>query len=103
MRGFNLTAMREVPAVTTYFISFEYICNSLKRSRDQCSVVDLLYAGGAAGCLSWLITYPIDVIKTKYQVDNSYKSMLDCARKTYRAEGYAAFWRGLSPTLLRYT
>ena len=72
MRGFYLTMIREVPAVTTYFVSFEFICNSMRSSRDQCSVIDLLTAGGAAGCLSWLITYPIDVVKTRYQIDNSY-------------------------------
>lgn len=102
MRGFYLTAIREVPAVSTYFISFEYICNKMKCSRDQCSVMDLLYAGGVAGCLSWLITYPIDVVKTRYQIDNSYKSMFDCVRKTFKSEGLIGFWRGLSPTLLRY-
>lgn len=101
MRGFQLTMIREVPAVATYFISFEFICNSIKKSRDQCSVISLLSAGGAAGCISWLVTYPIDVVKTRYQLDNSYTGMFDCARKTLRTEGYMGFWRGLCPTLLR--
>ena len=75
----------------------------MKHSRDQCSVIELLTAGGAAGCLSWLITYPIDVVKTRYQLDSSYNGMLDCAKRTLQSEGYMGFWRGLTPTLLRYS
>ena len=101
MRGFYLTVIREVPAVMTYFVSFELLCNSMKKSRDQCTVFHLLTAGGAAGCLSWLVTYPIDFVKTRYQIDNSYSSTFDCIRKTFKTEGYRGFWRGLSPTLLR--
>jgi solute carrier family 25 carnitine/acylcarnitine transporter 20/29 len=103
MRGFYLTVIREVPASTTYFVSFEFICNSMKHSRDQCSVTELLTAGGVAGCLSWLFTYPIDVVKTRYQLDNSYKGMFDCAKRTFISEGSMGFWRGLTPTLLRYS
>ena len=35
MRGTGLTILRDVPAVSTYFISFEYICNSYGKTRDH--------------------------------------------------------------------
>ena len=101
MRGTWLTVMRDVPGTSTYFVAFEYLANSYGPCRDQLSVTNLLMAGGFAGCISWLFTYPIDVIKTRFQADDAYTSMRECVRKTLRSEGYMGLWRGLSPTLLR--
>lgn len=102
MRGTLLTILRDVPGVSSYFISFEYLCNSYRKPRDQLSVSNLLMAGGLAGCFSWVITYPIDVIKTRYQIDLTYSNARDCLRKSVKSDGYMVLWRGLAPTLLRY-
>lgn len=91
-----------MPGVGSYFVGFEYICNSLNKSRDKLSVVNLLTAGGLAGCFSWVVTYPIDVVKTRYQADFGYASVRECVRKSMASEGHMVFWRGLAPTLLRY-
>jgi hypothetical protein len=51
--------------------------------------------------------YPVDVIKSKLQTDSldpkkaQYKGMLDCAAKTWRAQGWKGFTGGLTPTLIR--
>ncbi len=100
-RGTSLTIIREVPAISSYFVGFELICNSLGSCRDSLTIFNLLMAGGFAGCLSWIMTYPIDVVKTRYQADSSYTNVKDCVRKTLRSEGQMVFWRGLAPTLLR--
>jgi solute carrier family 25 (mitochondrial carnitine/acylcarnitine transporter), member 20/29 len=110
MRGLNSTIIRDVPSLMTYFVSFEYICNYFKRRQhgailndhDNLSLRHVLVAGGVAGCLSWIFTYPIDVIKTRYQADQSYKNYRDCLSKTFQMGGHKVFWRGLAPTLLRY-
>jgi solute carrier family 25 carnitine/acylcarnitine transporter 20/29 len=61
----------------------------------------LLVSGGLAGCASWVLTYPIDVIKTKYQADNSYTTTRECLRLTLKIEGHYGVWKGLSWALLR--
>lgn len=66
----------------------------------------ILMAGGLAGVLSWFITFPIDVIKTRMQVDgfnqqHQYSNYYDCLKKSYKSEGWRLFTRGLSSTLLR--
>ena len=103
MRGVQLTMARDLPGITSYFMSFEYICNSISNSRLDLTVSNFLIAGGAAGCFSWFITYPIDVIKTRFQADLSYKNVFNCIQRTFQSEGFMGFWRGLSPTLIRYT
>ena len=57
-KGFNITIMRETLSVPIYFNSYYYINERLNNN---------FLSGGLAGMLSWLITYPIDTIKTRIQ------------------------------------
>ena len=101
MRGFCVTALREVPAIASYFVSFEFFCDTFSERREELSVSELLFAGGAAGCVSWLVTYPLDVIKTRFQADDTTGTLRQCARKAILESGMSVFWRGLVPTLIR--
>lgn len=102
-KGLNATALRDVPGFATYFVSYEY----LMRMKREPGVMYTLFAGGMAGMCSWMLTIPIDVVKSRIQVDgmtgerSSYNGMVDCFRKSYASEGKAFFTRGLSSTLLR--
>lgn len=63
-------------------------------------------AGGFAGTFSWMVTFPIDVVKSRLQMDgvngpSQYRGITDCVRQCYRAEGYKFFCRGLNSTLIR--
>lgn len=66
----------------------------------------MLLAGGFAGMASWFVSYPIDVLKTRVQMDGSdgrrtYEGMVDCYKKSVAREGYKFLFRGLMPTLVR--
>ena len=61
----------------------------------------LLVAGGVSGCLSWILTYPIDSVKTRFQANDSYNSSIQCAIEFYKNEGFGGLWRGLNAALLR--
>jgi len=52
-----------------------------------------LYAGGIAGLASWVVSYPIDVIKSRQMADCTL-SFLDAARQ-------GQLWRGFSVCALR--
>ncbi len=65
-----------------------------------------LMAGGLAGTFSWIISFPIDVIKSRLQVDGidgkaKYKNAVDCLQKSYKEEGLVFLTRGLNSTLMR--
>ncbi|KAJ4193751.1 hypothetical protein NW767_010276 [Fusarium falciforme] len=62
--------------------------------------------GGIAGELIWLLTYPLDVIKSKMQTDGfgtekRYKNMREAFRVTWKTGGVAGLFKGIGPTLLR--
>lgn len=70
------------------------------------SVVKGLAYGGFASCVAETITMPIDVVKTRLQMDGSggvkqYSGSVDCATKLVRSEGPTSLFKGLPPALLR--
>lgn len=105
-RGFGLTVMRETPSFGAYFASYEWICRHFRPedpSIEEIGTLALLFAGGMAGICAWIVTYPVDVIKSRIQADmtHRYKGFLDCAMQSYSAEGIQVFTKGLGSTLLR--
>ncbi|KAK6636182.1 hypothetical protein RUM43_009835 [Polyplax serrata] len=103
-RGLNVTFLRESLGFGVYFSSYEWLTRS--ESEVPVSTVHLLLAGGSSGAASWLCTYPLDVVKSRIQIDGmsgprQYKSSLDCLVKCTRREGYRFLFRGLGPTLIR--
>mmetsp|Transcript_25283 Transcript_25283/g.50345 ORF Transcript_25283/g.50345 Transcript_25283/m.50345 type:complete len:387 (+) Transcript_25283:144-1304(+) len=59
-------------------------------------------AGGACACLSHALTTPIDVIKTRQQVDVDRVGARATARRIVREEGPTGLLAGLGPTAFGY-
>ncbi|KAK2568682.1 Mitochondrial basic amino acids transporter [Acropora cervicornis] len=108
-KGMTLTILRETPSFAIYFGTFELFCASMTphgSSIDCISPLGLLFAGGMSGIASWFFTYPIDIIKSRFQADGDgkdrkYHSIMDCIKKTYRIGGLRAFSQGLTATIAR--
>lgn len=103
-KGYGLTVMREIPAFSSYFVTYELLTKT--DSDVPVSTVRMLLAGGLAGTASWVITYPVDVIKSRLQSDGmagpaKYTGALDCLKKSTASEGYSFLSRGLFSTILR--
>tara|TARA_B110001452_G_scaffold224588_1_gene198222 strand:+ start:2034 stop:2717 length:684 start_codon:yes stop_codon:yes gene_type:complete len=56
--GLRITIIREFIASGSYFGLYNYLINNELNS---------FTAGGITGCVSWVISYPIDVVKTRLQ------------------------------------
>ena len=61
-----------------------------RRFGDSTAVV--VTAGGIAGILSWLVSFPQDVIKSRLQADSfganqKYRGPLHCLQTSWRNEG----------------
>ncbi|XP_039302538.1 mitochondrial basic amino acids transporter isoform X2 [Solenopsis invicta] len=100
-KGLGITFLREGPSYGVYFVTYEMLTKT--SSKQPISTLHMLLAGGFAGTASWVISYPIDVIKSRIQAESSnrYSGALDCLRKSVRAEGYSCLYRGLNSTILR--
>lgn len=76
------------------------------RRTERPSAFYTLMAGGFAGTFSWLVSFPVDVVKSRLQIDGmdgkaKYNGAIDCMKQSYKSEGWKFFTRGLGPTLLR--
>ncbi|XP_030564431.1 mitochondrial 2-oxodicarboxylate carrier [Drosophila novamexicana] len=74
-------------------------------------------AGGSAGFLEVCIMQPLDVVKTRMQIQTRpafaatasstaevhYTGVFDCFAKMYRQEGISSYWKGLMPPILAET
>ncbi|KAK7335940.1 hypothetical protein VNO80_28087 [Phaseolus coccineus] len=107
-RGVGITMLRDAPAHGLYFWTYEYAREKLhpgcRRSGEE-SLNTMLVSGGLAGVVSWVLSYPLDVIKTRLQAQTpstqKYRGILDCLRKSVREEGYEVLWRGLGTAVTR--
>ncbi|KAJ6507288.1 mitochondrial carrier domain-containing protein [Mycena vitilis] len=111
-KGQGVTLVREAAGYGVYFLAYEKLVQREMAQkgikRDQLSPLNAVLYGAAAGYALWAVIYPIDMIKSRMQTDGftaatgqKHKSAIDCARTVWRAEGIAAFTRGLTPTLIR--
>ncbi|KAK3332175.1 mitochondrial carrier domain-containing protein [Cercophora scortea] len=64
-------------------------------------------AGAVAGVSEILVMYPLDVVKTRVQLqtatsvgEDAYSGMLDCFRKIIRNEGFSRLYRGINAPIL---
>lgn len=108
-RGGLTTILRETPSFGFYFVTMDFCCNQSAKffdvHFDEVGPGTLFIAGGFSGMACWLVSYPFDVVKSRLQCDgvegNKYKGMVDCIRKTYYSGGIGAFFKGITPTLIR--
>lgn len=111
-KGNLITVLREIPGVAVYFASYEYFKMLIEAKFGE-THWNPLVAGGLAGFLSWVVSYPQDAVKTKLQCDlgpvkmyPSHKWLKDggiisCTKDIWRTDGMPGFWRGFSACALR--
>ena len=105
-RSFWPTLSREIPQYAIYYPSYEIMvklqCEPGQTVSDL-KPIQVAFAGGIAGVAQWVPTYSLDVIKSKVSAapPGTYKGILDCAVRSYRADGIAVFWRGISAAVVR--
>jgi len=105
-QGLWATAVRDIPAFGSYFFFYELTKQTLAPEEKQPPWWVICLAGGAAGFGYWGLFYPLDIIKTRIQTDATstperrYSGIWDCIKKTSK-EGYSAFFKGYTPSLLR--
>ncbi|XP_051156724.1 mitochondrial glutamate carrier 1-like isoform X1 [Leptopilina boulardi] len=83
---------------------------SLNNEQPKFKLIPKIVNGGIAGIIGVSVVFPLDLVKTRLQNqvigpkgERMYSSMLDCFRKTYRAEGYFGMYKGSAVNILLIT
>ena len=87
-KGGPITLCREGIACGFYFYTYDKLNYQYNW--------DSFLAGRIAGCVTWTVTYPIDVLKTQQMTLNN--SLRQCVRLNTKISDY---WRGYIPCILR--
>ena len=121
--GLVATTIRDSTGFAAYFYSYHKIRalyadfrNISQNEIDDLPLLTLSIAGGASGCISWVVNYPVDVFKTLLQNDTikemlakekgelyhkEYNGIYDCAKKVFAQNGLRSWYRGMTPSLIR--
>mmetsp|Transcript_6643 Transcript_6643/g.18539 ORF Transcript_6643/g.18539 Transcript_6643/m.18539 type:complete len:383 (+) Transcript_6643:435-1583(+) len=102
--GTGATIAREVPQMAAYFLTYDYVKEKcLQLAGDSYESQATFMAGGCAGVFQWVITYPLDVVKTRIQASppGTYRGIWDCAVTSVKAEGMEVMSRGLGIACVR--
>ncbi|XP_020699167.1 mitochondrial substrate carrier family protein E [Dendrobium catenatum] len=112
--GYWSTLARDVPfagLMVTFYEAFKNLAEHGKqrlppgRNVHISSSFEGLMLGGLAGGLSAYLTTPLDVIKTRLQVQGSslrYNGWLDALRNIWKAEGVNGLFKGSVPRIMWY-
>lgn len=121
-QGFWATFWREVPCFGLYFASYDYIKDKANdflakqagietkdgqpTGQHSHTWVASAFAGGSAGCITWSMAYPIDVIKSRIQTaplstPQSDLKLFKVGSDILRQHGIGYLYRGVGVTLVR--
>ena len=112
-RGWNSTLLREIPAFGAYFAVYDLVkdlvndyYNSHGDRAEAHTWMASAFAGGVSGSFTWILIYPVDVIKTRIQTapmntPSSELTVTFVARSLIQRNGWQVMFRGLFVTLLR--
>lgn len=105
-RSFFPTLSREIPQYAIYYPTYEVMVMCFSKpgeTAEDLAPLQVACAGGIAGVAQWVPTYSLDVIKSKVSAapPGTYAGILDCAKKSLKAEGPSVFWRGISAAVIR--
>ncbi|KAJ1966085.1 hypothetical protein H4R35_007009 [Dimargaris xerosporica] len=109
-QGLTCHVARDALGTGIYFSTYELtkqLLSPLSGSQPPGPLTHFL-AGGTCGVFSWLLIFPLDLVKSVIQKEallplsqRRYHGFWHCLSSMYHRHGLAAFYRGISVTLLR--
>ncbi|KAK9815602.1 hypothetical protein WJX72_006584 [[Myrmecia] bisecta] len=92
--------LRVIPYSATQLYSYEVLKRRFKDKDGNLSVPARLAAGGCAGMMATLVTYPLDTLRLRLAVDPASRSIASASMAIIREGGKGAFFRGLGASLV---
>jgi len=101
-RGNGINVIKIAPESALKFMAYDEMKKYIKGSDQRdLEVYERLMAGSFAGALSQTVIYPLEVMKTRLALRKTgeFKSIFDCAKTIYSADGLKTFYKGYWPNL----
>jgi len=101
-RGNGINVIKIAPESALKFMAYDEMKKYIKGSDQRdLEVYERLMAGSFAGALSQTVIYPLEVMKTRLALRKTgeFKSIFDCAKTMYSADGLKTFYKGYWPNL----
>ncbi|GMI16809.1 hypothetical protein TrLO_g2155 [Triparma laevis f. longispina] len=97
-RGHNSNTVRECAFLGVYFATYEVLKENLPDSKLSVPV-----AGGCAGAVGWVSSYPLDCVKANVQGSFPEKagSIIETGSLILKERGIHGLYSGLTPSLIR--
>jgi solute carrier family 25 phosphate transporter 23/24/25/41 len=94
-KGNGANVVRVIPVYALKFSFNDMFREMFRRpGQQQLGVRELILAGTSAGLFQQMITYPLELIRTRLSLSasfgGSYNGIWDCARRAVREEGFTA-------------
>lgn len=99
-KGLIPTLLRDAPYSALYLAIYQSLRNNLF-AKD--TVSSTLAAGCIAGTLASTLTHPMDVVKTRIQVNKERCGIRDISAEVYKEKGLQGFYSGIVPRVVRRT
>ncbi|KAJ2610768.1 hypothetical protein H4S08_003459 [Coemansia sp. RSA 1365] len=106
--GLRLHIMRDASGTAIYFAAYETVKEILRRftGSDTTGALTHMLAGGTCGVASWLLIFPVDLVKSRMQSQvlrptQTFLTSWQCLRDIYTRLGMAGLYRGVSVSLIR--
>ena len=103
--GHTINTAREITFLGTYFTVYEH-CKSYV-SLYVPKQVSIPLAGGLSGAIGWLVSYPMDSIKSNIQglqlstLGDRNRHILPVAMNILKKHGLSGLYKGVAPSVLR--
>ena len=106
-KGFSSLLPRDALGGAAYMPLFTFLNTHMTehfKVYDPHGLLANLISGGLVGAVTYAMTMPFDVVKSRLQADTfkvKYSGVIDCIIQSYRNEGIQAFFRGVTVTVVR--
>lgn len=103
-RGYRLQLPMDCLGTMVYFGVYESVKNFGRDGEGKPRVLVSIAGGALAGCSSWTVVFPLDLVKSLVQregLTNGTKSITSLVKERYLEMGFRGFYRGLSMQLIR--
>ncbi|XP_050811967.1 solute carrier family 25 member 47 [Gopherus flavomarginatus] len=105
-KGCSALLCRDCHSFATYFLTYSILCDWFTPAgKNKPDILTVLLSGGFAGVFGWAVATPMDVIKSRMQVDNlgqrKYRGLIHCIRVSVKEDGIRVLFKGLGLNCIR--